>query len=289
MSENLQPPETTVTPPPSNPPNHDDDDIDDLLDSALEDFDNLPKPTSSVRKHPKPNPSYRQKNELPEEELLKIFDSSSFAQSQSNIHGLKDELDRLVKLAGESESPKKLPLPNDAINATIQETLKEISENSSNLTPGEPSEEELKKMFENLGMGGGEEDGSNILPMMEGMMQSLLSRELLYPAMKDMADKFPDWLADNRTSIHQDEFDKFNKQYHIVRNICYLFEEEKEEDGKEAKKERFDKIMGLMQDMQALGHPPKELVGEGGSQGGLEFDAMGNPILPGVPDQCVVS
>ena len=40
----------------------------------------------------------------------------------------------------------------------------------------------------------GSQDGQgpgldNLMPMMEGMMQSLLSKDLLYPAMKELAEK----------------------------------------------------------------------------------------------------
>jgi len=44
--------------------------------------------------------------------------------------------------------------------------------------------------------------------MMERMMQSLLSKELLYPAIKDIRDKYPDWLAENREKLPEDEFEK---------------------------------------------------------------------------------
>eukprot|EP00092_Neocalanus_flemingeri_P089531 GFUD01113289.1.p2 GENE.GFUD01113289.1~~GFUD01113289.1.p2 ORF type:complete len:124 (+),score=60.31 GFUD01113289.1:1-372(+) len=122
------------------------------------------------------------------------------------------------------------------------------------------------------------------------MMQSLLSKELLYPAMKDIADKFPDWLADNRSKISEEQYDKHNKQYDLTRRICFKFEEEKEgvEESDEVKKTRFDMIMNLMQEMQALGHPPKELTGE--SSPAFQFDAEGNPIFPGGgdPSQCCV-
>ncbi len=39
-------------------------------------------------------------------------------------------------------------------------------------------------------------------------MQSLLSKELLYPAIKDMAEKFPDWLAQNRQKLEKEDFDR---------------------------------------------------------------------------------
>mgnify|MGYP000569048879 CR=1 FL=1 len=52
-----------------------------------------------------------------------------------------------------------------------------------------------------------------------------------------------------------------------------------------------------MQQMQALGNPPKDLVGAGGMPGfgggdppGMEFDAEGNPVLPKeLQEQCKVS
>ena len=47
-------------------------------------------------------------------------------------------------------------------------------------------------MFSGMGLAPGQqgpEGLDNLLPMMEGMMQSLLSKELLYPAMKELADK----------------------------------------------------------------------------------------------------
>ena len=40
------------------------------------------------------------------------------------------------------------------------------------------------------GSQGGQGPGlDNLMPMMEGMMQSLLSKDLLYPAMKELAEK----------------------------------------------------------------------------------------------------
>ena len=60
--------------------------------------------------------------------------------------------------------------------------------------------------------------------LMGGMMQSLMSKELLYPPMKDIADKFPGWLADNRNKIEGDLYTKYNKQFELTKQICFLFE-----------------------------------------------------------------
>ncbi len=59
----------------------------------------------------------------------------------------------------------------------------------------------------------------NLLPMMETMMQTLLSKNLLYPAIKDLAEKFPDWLADNRLKLSDAEFEKYNKQFEIAKQV----------------------------------------------------------------------
>jgi peroxin-19 len=141
---------------------------------------------------------------------------------------------------------------NAMIQAKLTETLSQMKVNS------QASSED------NLSCNGlpGADSFDNLLPMMEGMMQSLLSKELLYTPMKDIAEKFPDWLADNRNKVSEEEFIKYNKQFGLTKKICFLYEEEKDSDSTEMKKKRFDKVMALMQEMQNLGHPPKELVGE---------------------------
>ena len=45
-------------------------------------------------------------------------------------------------------------------------------------------------------------------------------------------------------------------------NIVTEFEAEKEEDSEEVKKQRFERILDTMQEMQELGQPPKEIVGD---------------------------
>lgn len=256
-----------------------DGEIDDLLDSALEDFDNLPKPMKkknvSEKCHVAPeDPITQQKAE---EEFLKIFQNVGIDSGSGpvDIQGLKQELDKLAE-ATDQRSP------------LLADTLSQINKSTSGLATN-PSEEELAAMLSNFG-GGNKEPFDNLMPMMEGMMQSLLSKELLYPALKDIAEKFPDWLADNRCKISEAEYNKFNKQYDLTKRICFAFEEEKEEDSESVKKERFDTVMSLMQEMQSLGQPPKELTGDAGPPA-FQFDAEGNPILPDMmgDQQCVIS
>jgi peroxin-19 len=68
------------------------------------------------------------------------------------------------------------------------------------------------------GAPGGLDEG-NLLPMMETMMQSLLSKDLLYPAIRDLADKYPEWLADKRQDLSNDVFDKYNRQFELTKQV----------------------------------------------------------------------
>mgnify|MGYP001234800745 CR=1 FL=1 len=215
-------------------------DLSDLLNGALNDFESIThkKKVSKTKKV--------QSSTLPtENDLLAMFTASN-----NDGAGVKEELEKLSKMSSEES--------NAMIQAKLTETLSQMQVNSQ--ASSKTSLED--NLFQNIpGLTGGD-SFDNLLPMMEGMMQSLLSKELLYTPMKDIADKFPDWLADNRNGGSEEEFIKYNKQFELTKKICFLYEEEKDSDTSEKKKKRFDKVMALMQEMQNLGHPPKELVGE---------------------------
>lgn len=110
------------------------------------------------------------------------------------------------------------------------------------------------------------------------MLENVLSKEVLYSPMKDITDKYPDWLADNRASLPEDDFTRYNKQYDIMKQVVDMFEEETEADSEEVRGQRFEKIMMAMQKLQELGQPPKDLVGDMGPI--MSFDPSGNPVLP---------
>lgn len=46
------------------------------------------------------------------------------------------------------------------------------------------------------------------VPFMQGMMQSLLSKEVLYPSLKELSDKYPAWLSENKGKIEQANYDR---------------------------------------------------------------------------------
>jgi peroxin-19 len=66
-------------------------------------------------------------------------------------------------------------------------------------------EDVLKSFMEELNLNDGSFNPDN---MVEGMMQELLSKELMYEPMKQVAAKFPDWLKERRGTLSKDEYDK---------------------------------------------------------------------------------
>ena len=79
---------------------------------------------------------------------------------------------------------------------SLQETLKTISEKAQTVVGQENnlSEEELAKIWSNLGIGSEEDETgangfANLMPLMTNMMQNLLSKELLYPALSELVEK----------------------------------------------------------------------------------------------------
>ncbi|KAJ8389222.1 hypothetical protein AAFF_G00122420 [Aldrovandia affinis] len=177
----------------------------------------------------------------------------------------------------------------------LKETLSGLAKNADNLQSSGLAGEDLAKTLEGLGLdesgeAGGEE--GNILPIMQSIMHNLLSKEVLYPSLKEITEKYPDWLNCNRQSLPPDQYRRYEQQHKIMAEICSHFERE----GVGGEGERgpgeadFESIMELMQQLQDLGQPPKELAGE--APPGMNFD-LESLNLPGASgagaaEQCSV-
>jgi peroxin-19 len=218
------------------------DDLDQLLESALEDFDKPPK----SRKQSTPVSISSDTNA--EAELMRLFEKVGLTAGQGDSLPLTQQLEELARMAGGQTAGAK-PDPEVSLKEMMQQMTADTEQLSQSL-----SEAELNTIFQQLQMedNSGAGDLDKLIPMMEGMMQSLLSKDLLYPAIKEMSDKFPDWLADHRSSLPAEDFIRYNKQYEKTRLICKEFEEEEaEEEGtgssQENKNSRFQRVMALMQ------------------------------------------
>lgn len=72
------------------------------------------------------------------------------------------------------------------------------------------------------GGGGSEEELSK---MLLGMMEQLTNKDILYEPMKELDEKFPEWMAANRDKVPEDDRKRYELQQGYVREIVAKFEE----------------------------------------------------------------
>lgn len=120
------------------------------------------------------------------------------------------------------------------------------------------------------------------------MMKQLLSKDIMYEPIKQICERFPEWLAKHAESLSQKEYDNYGNQYRIFQKLVAVYDTEPD---------NFARLTEHMQDLQATGSPPKEIITE--LAPGLEVGEDGMPMLPNMgpgipgvpamPGGCVVS
>lgn len=194
---------------------------------------------------------------------------------------------RIAEAAAIAVDPTKsvqIPQLDPSFTQSISDVLKGLSEGQENLQqPFSP--DDIAGMFGNINLN---ESGENnaFLPFMQGMMQSLLSADVLLPSLKEIVSKYPAWLAENASKITAEEKERYEGQLKLMQEVCGELEKEKADDSADVKKERFNVVLDRMQKMQELGQPPADLVGEGNEIPGLSgIPGLGEGALP-TGDQC---
>ncbi|XP_077115487.1 peroxisomal biogenesis factor 19 isoform X2 [Ranitomeya variabilis] len=270
-----------------------DKELDELLDSALDDFEKTsrpPPPPAAADQSAERPPADAAKDALftsQEKFFQELFSSELAAQATQEFEKAMKELaeeephlveqfQKLSEAAGKVGSDE---TSQQEFTSCLKETLTGLAKNADELQNSSLSEEELSRAMEGLGMDEVEGEG-NILPFMQNIMQNLLSKEVLYPSLKEITDKFPEWLQTHRDTLPAEEYRKYQEQHSLMARICRHFETE--QSGDEAA--RFEAIMDLMQQLQELGHPPKELAGD--SPPGLNMDLDPMNLNPGSGEQC---
>ncbi|XP_025902445.1 peroxisomal biogenesis factor 19 [Nothoprocta perdicaria] len=182
---------------------------------------------------------------------------------------LVEQFQKLSEAAGRVGSDS---ASQQEFTSCLKETLSGLARNADELQSSGVSEEELAKAIEGLGLEEGDGEGS-IVPLMQNIMQNLLSKEVLYPSLKEITEKYPEWLQLHRGRLSPEQYDKYREQHSVMGKICEQFEAERPTDGEAEHRARFEAVLDLMQQLQDLGHPPKELAGE--SPPGLNVDLEG--------------
>lgn len=187
-------------------------------------------------------------------------------------------------------APGATPSFQDSIKATMSKLAESEAQHKSRTgkaSAGANSDDPLAALMaqmEALGAGGaggtgggaGEEDLPELL---DGLMDQLMSKELLAEPIAELKVKYPEYLSsDEGKTLPQAEKDRYQLQSNIIHEISDIFEDPKYSDADKATRE---KVAELMQKMQEAGSPPKHLLGELGP-------AMG-PLGDGSEEGCTVS
>lgn len=204
-----------------------------------------------------------QLNDLLENALDDLLGESKSEVSEANVPNIKESLKKITEVTGGGGG-------SDGCSAGVGGSSSGSKGNSNiNSHKTEPivNEEEMNRFFETMTAQlkaelpkiDPEEAQAKLttetVPQLFDLMQNLLSKELLYPALKDLAPKFEEWLEKNRPNLSKSDKKRYRKQKDIINEIINVFDDESLGD-----QERFEKNLDLMEKMQSLGSPPEELT-----------------------------
>ena len=171
-------------------------------------------------------------------------------------------------------------------SSSIAQALKGLQEGADNLT-APVSEADVANMFSSLNFetDGGDSEGNTFLPFMEGMMQSLLSAEILLPSIKELIEKYPKFLEENAAKLTTEDKERYGKQLALYKTIEGHLESEKADDTAVVKREKFKVVLDDMRKLQEYGQPPEEILADtAGDLPMLDPNVMGgaapNPQCP---------
>jgi peroxin-19 len=160
------------------------------------------------------------------------------------------------------------------VDLSVAQTLEMLAESAKDMEGmssaqveghGEEMMNAMMAEFEKLGE---KEDFNHVV---DGMMRQLLSKELMYEPMKQVCEKYPEWLAVQAEALGKDDYERYGTQYQYFQRIVAVYETEPD---------NFARLMELMQDVQQYGQPPAEIIKD--LAPGLEFNEEGMPIMPGL-------
>ncbi|KAF1964941.1 Pex19-domain-containing protein [Bimuria novae-zelandiae CBS 107.79] len=118
---------------------------------------------------------------------------------------------------------------------------------------------QMLKEMESGNFGGGEENDEDFSKILMGMMEQLTNKEILYEPMKELNDKFPDWMEKNKGKVDAGDWQRYEEQASLVKEIVARFEKSGYSDDNAQDREY---IVERMQKMQTAGAPPPDLVGD---------------------------
>lgn len=125
---------------------------------------------------------------------------------------------------------------------TIKKTMERMQSSSDDATSAAASSSQddiLAQMLASMESGGfggegGDEDFSKVLM---GMMEQLTNKDILYEPMKELDEKFPKWMQENKEKVAKDDLKRYEEQQTLVREIVARFDRKGYSDGNASDRE----------------------------------------------------
>lgn len=189
------------------------------------------------------NPEMQKEFERMMAELVQAGQAPSDAEAIAHIGKATEAAhlsDDAPAAAGES---KKTPGQQESFQDTVRKTMERMQASGASADaaaasegPSSAEEDMMAQLMKELqsGGGGGEEDFNK---MLVGMMSQLTNKEILYEPMKELYDKFPAWLEENRAKTGKEDLDRYEEQHAMVKQIVERFEKKSYSDDNEDDRE----------------------------------------------------
>ena len=205
-------------------------------------------PSNSNQSHTQNQTPKAKSSETPRKVNANNNNDTTTNEDEPNVEkSINRLLDGINQTASPSNNPMQMP---DNIDPSQFEKL---------------SEEMMSNMMNEFEKMGNKNDSNDVV---DGVMKQLLAKDLMYEPMKEVCTRFPKYLAENKATLSNEEYNKYGKQYQYFQRIVKVYETEPT---------NFDRLMELMQEIQEYGQPPVEIIKDLAPE--LEFDDEGMPIM----------
>ena len=202
------------------------------------------------------------------ENMAKLLADLAHAESETRSAGDEEAHEAHVS----DDIQKTLQALREQGEALLASENAQTSENAPTSAAGEASTEalsdeiyaQLQQQFRGL------DETGDVQTLVDGMLQSLLSRDVLHGPMRELKEAYPTYLEENKHTISHSDRTRYEQQYEHICALVDVYEQEGEED--------FSAVVDLLQKMQACGNPPPELVSK--MAPGVSFDESGSPAFP---------
>lgn len=122
--------------------------------------------------------------------------------------------------------------PKDAdFQETIRRTMERMQTSGEQATAAATtagSDDMLAQLLKTMQSGeleGGEGSEDELSKMLMGMMEQLTNKEILYEPMKELNEKFPEWLEKNKATVSAEDLKRYEEQQALAKEIVTKFEE----------------------------------------------------------------